>query len=51
MISALLHISRAYGSGSLTQVEALHEVLRVRPDLSATAAVYILDDPFLAVRR
>ncbi len=51
MITALLRISRAYESGRLTQVEALHEVHRLRPDLSDTAAVYILNNPFLAVSR
>lgn len=50
-MSTLAEISRAYDAGRLTQVEALHEIHRLRPDLSATAAVYVLDDPRLAVRR
>lgn len=51
MIAELLRISRAYEAGRLSQVEALIKVHRLLPGLSPTAAVYILDDPFLAVRR
>ncbi len=48
---SLVEVSDAYWSGRLSQVEALREVRRLRPDLSETAAVYVLDDPQLAVRR
>jgi hypothetical protein len=51
VINDLLRVSFAYDAGRLTQVEALREVHRLRPDLSDTAAVYVLDDPHLAVRR
>lgn len=44
-------ISDAYHSGRITQVEALREVRRLRPDLTETAAVYVLDDLRLAVTR
>ncbi len=51
MIGALLRIGDAYDKGRLSQVEALREVRRLRPDLSETAAVQVLADPYVAVRR